>query len=187
MLRLFSLPDWESPGIRCQMTAQSSWTCRVKAGIIFLRQEMGRIRKIKRKASQTANGKAAPNCILLRSLRRRDLWRVRLCVWSESQSSIIHFSFCHLLFLGKNCKFQGFWWVNFPLHEKMRRTKGQRWDKVGLSRMRNGGGLKLTIRREAKCIKCERNDNMGDRAIHNLLIILKCLLGRYRIDNWFNE
>lgn len=48
-------------------------TFRAKEGIIFLRQEMG-VRKIKRKASQTANGKAAPNCILLRSLRRRDLW-----------------------------------------------------------------------------------------------------------------
>ena len=34
---------------------------------------MGRIRKIKRKASYTANGKASPNCNLLRS-RRRDLW-----------------------------------------------------------------------------------------------------------------
>ena len=148
---------------------------------------MGRIRKIKRKASHTANGKAAPNCILLQSLRRWDLWEIRLCVWSESRSSIIHFSFCHLLFLGKNCKFQGFWWANFPLYEKMRRTKGQRWDKVGLSRMRNGAGSRLTIRRKAKCIKCERNDNMGDRAIHNSLIIFKCLLERYKIDNWFNE
>ena len=48
-------------------------TFRAKEGIVFLRQEMGRIRKIKRKASQTANGKAVPNCILLRSLRHRDL------------------------------------------------------------------------------------------------------------------
>lgn len=55
-------------------------TFRAKAEIIFLRQEMGRIRKIKRKASYTANGQAAPNCILLRSLRRRDLWEIRLCV-----------------------------------------------------------------------------------------------------------
>lgn len=131
---------------------------------------MGRIRKGKRKASHTANGKAAPNCILLRS-----------------RSSIIHFSCCHLLFLGKNYKFQVFWWVNFPLHEKMRRTKGQRWDKVGLSRMRNGVGSRLTIRQGSKCIKCERNDNMGDRVIHNLLIILKCLLGRYKIDNLPDE
>ena len=53
---------------------------RAKEGIIFLRQEMGRIRKIKRKASYTASGNASPNCILLRSLRRRDLWRIRLCV-----------------------------------------------------------------------------------------------------------
>ena len=150
-------------------------------------KEMGRISKIKRKASYATNGQAASNCILLRSLRRRDLWRVRLCVWSESRSSIIHFSFCHLLFLGKNCKFQGFWWANFPLYEKRRRTKGQRWDKVGLSRMRNGVGSRLTIGQGSKCIKCERNDNMGDRAVHNLLTILKCLLGRYRIDNWFNE
>ena len=161
-------------------------TFRAKEGIIFLRQEMG-VRKIKRKASHTANGQAAPNCILLRSLRHRDLWRVRLCVWSASRSSIIHFSFCHLLFLGKNCKFQGFWWANFPLYEKMRRTKGQRWDKVGLSRMRDETGSRLTIRRKAKCIKCERNDNMGDRPIHNSLIILKCLLEGYKIDNWFNE
>lgn len=70
---------------------------------------------------------------------------------------------------------------------KLRKTKRQRWDKVGLSRMRNGDGLKLTIRRKAKCIKCERNDNMGDRAIHNLLIIFKCLLGRYKIDNLIDE
>lgn len=101
----------------------------------------------------------------------------------RKRSSIIHFSFCHLLFLGKNCKFQGFWWANFPLYEKMRRTKGQRWDKVGLSRMRDEVGSGLTIGRGSKCIKCERNDNMGDRPIHNLLIILKCLLGRYKIDN----
>ena len=55
-------------------------TFQAKEGIIFLRQEMRRIRKIKRKATYIANGQAAPNCILLRSLRRRDLWRVRLCV-----------------------------------------------------------------------------------------------------------
>ena len=73
--------------------------------------------------------------------------------------------------------------MNFPLYEKMRRTKGLRWDKVGLSRMRDEVGLRLTIGQKAKCIKCERNDNMGDRPIHNLLIILKCLLERYRIDN----
>ena len=138
-------------------------------------------------ASHTASGDASPNCILLRSLCRWDLWRVRLCVWSGSRSSIIHFSFCHLLFLGKNCKFQGFWWANFPLYEKMRRTKGQRWDKVGLSRMRNGVGSRLTIGQGSKCIKCERNDNMGDRPVHNSLIILKCLLEGYKIDNLSNE
>ncbi len=71
--------------------------------------------------------------------------------------------------------------------KKMRRTKGQRWDKVGLSRMRDEVSSRLTIRRKAKCIKCERNDNMGDRPIHNSLIILECLLGRYRIDNLSNE
>ena len=140
-------------------------TFRAKEGIVFLRQEMG-VRKIKRKASHTANGQAAPNCILLRS-----------------RSSIIHFSFCYLLFLGKNCKFQGFWWANLPLHEKMRRTKAPRWDKVGLSRMRDEADSRFTIRRKAKCIKCERNDNMGDRVIHNSLIIFKCLLERYKIDN----
>lgn len=69
----------------------------------------------------------------------------------------------------------------------MRRTKGPRWDKVGLSRMRNGTGSRLTIRRKAECIKCERNDNMGDRVIHNLLIIFKCLLGGYKIDNLIDE
>ena len=69
----------------------------------------------------------------------------------------------------------------------MRRTKGQRWDKVGLSRMRNGVGSRLTIGQGSKCIKCERNDNMGDRVIHNLLIILKCLLGGYKIDNLIDE
>lgn len=152
------------------MTARSVRSFRTKAEIVFLHQEMGRIRKIKRKASHTANGKAVPNCILLRS-----------------RSSIIHFSFCHLLFLGKNCKFQGFWWANFPLYEKMRRTKGQRWDKVGLSRMRNGVGSRLTIGQGSKCIKCERNDNMGDRLVHNSLIILKCLLEGYKIDNLSNE
>lgn len=67
--------------------------------------------------------------------------------------------------------------------KKMRRTKGQRWDKVGLSRMRDEADSRFTIRSKAKCIKCERNDNMGDRVIHNLLIILKCLLERYKIDN----
>ena len=70
---------------------------------------------------------------------------------------------------------------------KMRKTKRQRWDKVGLSRGRDGLDLRLTIRRKAECTKCERNDNMGDRVIHNLLIIFKCLLGRYKIDNLLDE
>lgn len=48
-------------------------TFRAKERIVFLRQEMGRIRKGKRKASYTANGKSVSNCILLRSLRHRDL------------------------------------------------------------------------------------------------------------------
>lgn len=69
----------------------------------------------------------------------------------------------------------------------MRKTKRQRWDKVGLSRMRNGVGSRLTIGQGSKCIKCERNDNMGDRVIHNSLIILKCLLERYKIDNLPDE
>ena len=47
-------------------------TFRAKAGIIFLRQEMG-VRKIKRKATYIANGQAAPNCILLRSLCHWDM------------------------------------------------------------------------------------------------------------------
>lgn len=70
---------------------------------------------------------------------------------------------------------------------KMRKTKRQRWDKVGLSQGRDGLGLRLTIRRKAECTKCERNDNMGDRVIHNLLIIFKCLLERYKIDNLLDE
>lgn len=70
---------------------------------------------------------------------------------------------------------------------KMRKTKRQRWDKVGLSRGRDGLDLRLTIRRKAECTKCERNDNMGDRVIHNPLIIFKCLLGRYKIDNLIDE
>ena len=70
---------------------------------------------------------------------------------------------------------------------KMRKMKRQRWDKVGLSRGRDGLGLRLTIRRKAECTKCERNDNMGDRVIHNPLIIFKCLLGRYKIDNLLDE
>ena len=53
--------------------------------------------------------------------------------------------------------------------------------------MRDRSGLRFTIRREAECTKCERNDNMGDRLIHNLLIIFKCLLGGYKIDNSWNE
>lgn len=53
--------------------------------------------------------------------------------------------------------------------------------------MRDGTDSRLTIRWKAKCIKCERNDNMGDRVIHNLLIILKCLLRRYKIDNLIDE
>ena len=48
-------------------------TFRAKERIVFLRQEMGCIRKIKRKASHTASGNASPNCILLRSLCHRDL------------------------------------------------------------------------------------------------------------------
>lgn len=47
--------------------------------------------------------------------------------------------------------------------------------------------MRLTIRRKAECTKCERNDNMGDRLVHNLLIIFKCLLGRYKIDNLLDE
>jgi len=70
---------------------------------------------------------------------------------------------------------------------KMRKTKRQRWDKVGLSQGRDGLGLRLTIRRKAECTKCERNDNMGDRLVHNMLIIFKCLLGRYKIDNLIDE
>lgn len=70
---------------------------------------------------------------------------------------------------------------------KMRKTKRQRWDKVGLSQWRDGLGFRLTIRRKAECTKCERNDNMGDRLIHNLLIIFKCLLRRYKIDNLLDE
>lgn len=58
MLRLFSLPDREILGIRCQMTARSARTFRAKEGIIFLRQEMG-VRKIKRKATYTANGQSS--------------------------------------------------------------------------------------------------------------------------------
>ena len=69
----------------------------------------------------------------------------------------------------------------------MRKTKRQRWDKVGLSRGKDGLDLRLTIGQGSKCIKCERNDNMGDRVIHNLLIILKCLLRRYKIDNLLDE
>lgn len=46
---------------------------------------------------------------------------------------------------------------------------------------------RLTIGQGSKCIKCERNDNMGDRVIHNLLIIFKCLLRRYKIDNLLDE
>lgn len=46
-------------------------TFRAKEGIVFFK-ETGLIRKIKRKASHTTNGKVAPNCILLRSLRHRD-------------------------------------------------------------------------------------------------------------------
>ena len=101
----------------------------------------------------------------------------------EVDSLLSTFPSAIFFFLRKNCKFQGFWWANFPLYGKMRRTKGQRWDKVGLSRMRDRADLGLTIGQGSKCIKCERNDNMGDRVIHNLLIILKCLLGRYKIDN----
>lgn len=48
-------------------------TFRAKERIVFLRQEMGCVRKGKQEASHTANGNASPNCILLRSLRRRDL------------------------------------------------------------------------------------------------------------------
>lgn len=60
---------------------------------------------------------------------------------------------------------------------------GQSWVISG----KDGLDLRLTIRRKAECTKCERNDNMGDRPIHNLLIIFKCLLGRYKIDNLLDE
>lgn len=49
-------------------------TFRAKERIIFFRQEMGCVRKGKQEASYTVNGNASPNCILLRSLRHRDLW-----------------------------------------------------------------------------------------------------------------
>lgn len=53
--------------------------------------------------------------------------------------------------------------------------------------MRDEVGSRLTIGQGSKCIKCERNDNMGDRVIHDLLIIFKCLLGEYKIDNLPDE
>lgn len=187
MLRLFSLPDRESPGIRCQMTARSARPFEPKRGSFFFVRRWGVSGRSNGKPLKPQTAKQCQTVSCCEASATGICGEIRLCVWSGNWSSIIHFSFCHLLFLGKNCKFQGFWWANFPLYEKMRRTKGQRWDKVGLSRMRDEVGSGLTIRRGSKCIKCERNDNMGDRVIHNLLIILKCLLERYKIDNWFNE
>lgn len=187
MLRLFSLPDRESPGIRCQMTAQSARPFEPKRRSFFCKRRWGVSGRSNGKPLKPQTAKQRQTVFWCEASAAGICGESRLCVWSGSRSSIIHFSFCHLLFLGKNYKFQVFWWVNFPLHEKMRRTKGQRWDKVGLSQMRNEVSSRLTIRREAECIKCERNDNMGDRVIHNLLIIFKCLLERYKIDNLSNE
>ena len=182
MLRLFSLPDRESPGIRRQMTARSVRTFRAKAEIVFLRQEMGSGRANRKPPiPQAATQRQNVSCC--------EASATGICGGSGCASDpkgdplLSTFPSVIFSFLGKNCKFQGFWWANFPLYEKMRRTKGQRWDKVGLSRMRDEVGSRLTIGQGSKCIKCERNDNMGDRAIHNLLIILKCLLEEYKIDN----
>ena len=187
MLRLFSLPDRESPGIRCQMTARSARPFEPKRGSFFFVRRWGVSGRSNGKPLIPQTAKQCQTVSCCEASATGICGEIRLCVWSGSRSSIIHFSFCHLLFLGKNCKFQGFWWANFPLYEKMRRTKGQRWDKVGLSRMRDEADSRFTIRRKAKCIKCERNDNMGDRPVHNSLIILKCLLERYKIDNLSNE
>lgn len=163
-------------------------TFRAKEGIVFLRQEMGRIRKIKRKATYIANGQAAPNCILLRSRRHRDLWGGSGCASDPKTDPLLStFPSAIFSFWERIVNFKDFGGQISHFTKKMRRTKGQRWDKVGLSRMRDEVSSRLTIRRKAKCIKCERNDNMGDRPIHNSLIILKCLLGRYRIDNLSNE
>ncbi len=150
MLRLFSLPDWKSPGIRCQMTARGAPSFRAKEGISFLRQEMG-VRKIKRKATYTANGQAAPNCILLRSLRHRDLWgdqAVRLI-----RKPILYYPLFLLSssLFGKELQISRILVGEFPTlrkNEKNERSKmGQSWaisdEKWGRLKVDNRAGVEM--------------------------------------------
>ena len=187
MLRLFSLPTGRARASDAKWQRGVHEPFEQKRGSFFFVRRWGVSGRSNGKPLKPQTAKQCQTVSCCEASATGICGEIRLCVWSGSRSSIIHFSFCHLLFLGKNYKFQGFWWANFPLHEKMRRRKGPRWDKVGLSRMRDEVGLRLTIGRGSKCIKCERNDNMGDRAVHNSLIILKCLLEGYKIDNLSNE
>ena len=166
MLRLFSLPDRESPGIRCQMTARSARPFEPKRGSFFFGRRWG--------VSGRSNGKP------LKPQTAKQCQTVSCC---EADLLLSTFPSAIFSFWERIVNFKDFGGRISHFTKKMRRTKGQRWDKVGLSRMRDGTSSRLTIRRKAECTKCERNDNMGDRLIHNLLIIFKCLLGRYKIDN----
>lgn len=187
MLRLFSLPDRESSGRRCPIIARHARSFPSKRGSFFFGRRWGVSERSNGNPSIPQRAKHRQTALCCEAATTGICGEIRPRVCSGIRSSIIHFSFCHLHFLGKTYKFQGFSRANFPLHEKMRRTKGPRWDKVGSSRMRDSPSSRFTIRRKAECTKCERNDNMGDSLIHNLLIIFKCLLGGYKIDNLSNE
>jgi len=112
---------------------------------------MGRIRKIERKASQTANGQAAPNCILMRSLCRRDLWgeqAVRL-IWKP----ILYYPLFLLpsSLFGKELQISSILVGEFPTsrkNEKNERSKmGQSWaisdEKWGRLEVDNRAGVEM--------------------------------------------
>lgn len=182
MLRLFSLLDRESPGIRCQMTARSARPFEQKRGSFFFVRRWGSGRSNgKPPIPQAATHRQTVSCC--------EASAAGICGGSscasdpEADPLLSTFPSVIFSFWERITNFKDFGGQISHFTKKIRRTKGQRWDKVGLSRMRDEVGSGLTIWRGSKCIKCERNDNVGDRAIHNSLIILKCLLGKYRIDN----
>ena len=145
MLRLFSFPTGIARASDAKWQRRAHEPFAPKRGSFFFKRRWGVSGRSNGKPPIPQTAKQCQTVFCCEASAAEICGGIRLCVWSESRSSIIHFSFCHLLFLGKNCKFQGFWWANFPLYEKMRRTKGQRWDKVGLSRMRDEVGSRLAI------------------------------------------
>ena len=181
MLRLFSLPDRESLGIQCQMTARSARPFEPKRRSFFFVRRWGSGRSNgKPPIPQTAKQRQTVSCC---EAAAGICGRSGCASDPKADPLLSTFPSVIFSFWERIVNFKDFGRQISHFTKKMRRTKGQRWDKVGLSRMRDGTGSRLTIGRESECAKCERNDNMGDRPIHNLLMILKCLLERYKIDN----